>query len=165
MLKALSLLPCALYAGRIAIGRRLPASALVILLVAPALGAASPSNPLAVRLETIRTAFLRNDANSLAEQFPADGRVLVNVSPATERLFLGPAQLRAFLTQLTRGYQTVTFEFTSPDQESGATRFVEARWVARDQRSGAVRTEMLSIALRRCAEDGAWRIAELKTAR
>jgi len=125
-----------------------------------------PGPTLARSMDSIRSAFLANDAAQLARLFPTRKSVLVQMAPLERGGVLGPGPLKAFLSRLVAGRSTVAFEV--PATEHGAARdvrtHVKVRWTYRETGSATLQVESLYLALRYAPEDAEWQIVEMKTA-
>lgn len=150
----MSSFPRPLYAGVIL---------MAVAIVVPT-AAADPS--LDARLATIRAAFLGNDSEALARQFPRRDRVYVAIRGFERVALLGPGPVRALVKQLTSETRSIAFEFLDDGRTSardGGVAYRKARWTYLDGRTGALNSDDLFFSLRRDPEDGEWRIVALKT--
>jgi hypothetical protein len=135
---------------------------------APATAPASaPAATLPSALTAIQAAFLSNDASRLARWFPRRGPVFVSVPPLESGTFLAPGPLKAFLDRLVRERVSVSLELPAvlPDVEERQTgsTFVKVKWTHRPPASDTLQVDYLHLALRYAADDGEWRIVEIKT--
>ena len=132
-------------------------------------GSAASAQSVEVRLNAIRTAFVKNDAQALSRQFPSKDRVFVALPRLEAGAFLGPGPLRALLDRLTRETRTVDFAFVEPERAiaaaTGDMLYLKALWTYRTPEADTPRADELYLSLRRQPEDGEWRIVEIKVAR
>ena len=117
------------------------------------------------RLETIRLAFARGDADALSRQFVREGRVSVTLPQVGYRGLLGPAPLRAILQQLFAECRTVRFEYSQPLTGTGGAdvqnAYVKAAWQYRTA-AGEERGSDVYLAVRRAPDSGDWHLVELR---
>jgi hypothetical protein len=126
-----------------------------------------PATTLPSALTAIQAAFLSNDASRLARWFPRRGQVFVSVPPLETGTFLAPGPLKAFLDRLVRERVCVSLELPAvlPDVEErpAGSAFVKVKWTHRPPASDTLQVDYLHLALRYAADDGEWRIVEIKT--
>jgi hypothetical protein len=142
--------------------------------------AAAPA--LEQRLESIRAAFLADDAARLGRQFRTDRPVYVSVTEFERGRFLGPGPLQALLDRIVAETEPVGFEFSpaAPSRPAALSRmsaglesadrrsvrlqhtYQKARWTYIETASNQRRVVDLYLALQRQPEDGEWRIVEIK---
>jgi hypothetical protein len=149
--------------------RRLPVQLACALAIMAGVASTAAAQPLNVRLGAIRSAFVKNDPDALARQFPTKDRVFVSLPRFEAGAFLGPGPLRALLNRIAREARTVEFVFVDPERASAAASensvYLKAEWTYRPADGDASRTEELYLSLRRQPEDGEWRVVELKASR
>ena len=137
-------------------------------------------------LDSIRRAFLADDAAVIQRQF-STGRPIYHLHPTVRKgRFLGPGPLQSLLDRLVADTETVTFEFTSTGEPAMSPRrdrnwrrvrygtgrtakirrsapcYVKARWTYVEATSKVRRTLDLYLAIQRQSDGGDWRIVELK---
>jgi hypothetical protein len=135
---------------------------------AAAQGVRPADRALLARLADVKRAFVEADASRLAAQFPPRTRISVAL-PGAEPVpsaMVGPGQLRAMLARAMRDARTMRFEIAPRDIDvvDGATptAYARARWTYELRGSGATRATDLYLSLVRSAEDGEWRIVQMK---
>jgi hypothetical protein len=138
-------------------------------------------------LDSIRRAFLGDEAAVIQQHFSADRPIYVSIPRFEKGRFLGPGPLRALLDRVVADTNTVTFEFTRPDDPPLSSRrdtgfasrslqmpteprrtsdqrhvYVKGRWTYVEAASGERRAVNLYLAMQRQPNRGDWRIVELK---
>jgi len=147
---------------------RAPLLAMAWLAVSPALpaGGASADEALRNRLRRVEAAFRQGDALALRGCFSDKAKVRVELGDLSEGQGLyGAGQLQVIFGRIFEKRRTRSMSFPRADVKVPAvgTAFARGVWVHLGSRSADERTDSLMLTLH--ADDGDWRIIEMRSAR
>ena len=118
------------------------------------------------RLRRIEAAFRQGDAAGLRSCFSERAKVRVELKDLTEGGGLyGAGQLQVIFARIFEQRRTRSMRFPRDDVRvpAAGTAFARALWVHAGSRDGGERTDALMLTLQ--AEQGDWRIIEMRSAR
>jgi hypothetical protein len=118
------------------------------------------------RLRRVEAAFRQGDAGALRGCFSDKAKVRVELGDLTEGEGLyGAGQLQVIFSRIFEQRRTVSLSFPRSDVKvpGAGTAFARAVWLHRGARSGDERTDSLLLTLH--ANEGDWRIIEMRSAR